>query len=260
MNEQKFWLDEPKMMGGRGVSLLIPAIASAIGFFAFAVLGFGFTELSVLPQWFRTGLVLVGAFALAFGGEIGTLSNTVEIFRKNGQANAWDWTALIVSALATLAAFLLAFSALFGARATWASWLQIYGPVVLGLLAALDSYGGFVEFGLYLNSFDKRYREWQDAKREFEQNPPDVDPVIERLISQVEQMQRELDESKYPVATLADWRDKVVSSLNGNRAGLLQVGKSAQEVVSEACKLAGFRAPVGLSNQTYNNWKKLLEA
>ena len=164
--ENDFWLAKPSSLGWRGVSLLIPACASAVGFFAFAVLGFGFTELSLLPDGFRTGLVLVGAFALAFGGEIGTLSNTVEIFRKRGNITTWDWLALIVSVLATLAGFLLAFAALLGVKATWATLAQLYGPVILGLLAALDSYGGFVEFGLYLNTFDERMREWQAAYRQ----------------------------------------------------------------------------------------------
>lgn len=164
--ENDFWLAKPSPLGWRGVSLLIPACASAVGFFAFAVLGFGFTELSLLPDGFRTGLVLVGAFALAFGGEIGTLSNTVEIFRKRGNITTWDWLALVVSVLATLAGFLLAFAALLGVKTTWATWAQLYGPVILGLLAALDSYGGFVEFGLYLNTFDERMREWQAAYRQ----------------------------------------------------------------------------------------------
>lgn len=166
LKETDFYLDRPSVLGWRGVSLLVPAVASAVGFFAFAVLGFGFTELGALPQWFRTGLVLVGAFALALGGEIGTLSNTVEIFRKHGRQTVWDWGSLAISVLATLAGFLLAFSALLGARARWADWLQLYGPVLLGMLAALDSYGGFVEFGLYLNSYDERMQVWRD---QFEQ-------------------------------------------------------------------------------------------
>ena len=217
MEDNEFWLDEPKMMGWRGISLLVPALCSALGFFAFAVLGFGFTELSVLPQWFRTGLVLTGAFALAAGGEIGTLSNTVEIFRKNGQATIWDWAALIVSVLSTLAAFLLAFSALFGARAEWSSWLQKYGPVVLGLLAALDSYGGFIEFGLYLNSFDNRYQEWKEAKQKADKDNlslGDIHNPYDDFQKQLVEMQKEIDRLQWPIATIADAR-KVLAKCNG---------------------------------------------
>lgn len=170
VRETDFYLDKPKMLGWRGLSLLIPACFSAIGFFAFAVLGFGFTELATLPETFRTALVLVGAFSLAFGGEIGTLSNTVEIFRKNGQATVWDWTALVISVLSTLASFLLAFSALLGATAGWSDWLLLYGPVLIGLLAALDSYGGFVEFGLYLSTYDERMKTWRLAFEQYKRD------------------------------------------------------------------------------------------
>jgi len=161
MKESDFYLKKPQVLGWRGAALLIPCLTSAIGFFCFAVLAFGFTELTVLPQAFRTGLVVVGAFTLAFGGEIGTLSNTVEVFRKNSLATKWDWATLVISVMSTLGCFLLAFSALLGAVTGWADWLRLYGPIVIGLLAALDSYGGFCEFGLYLNTFDKRMKKWQ---------------------------------------------------------------------------------------------------
>ncbi len=170
VNEQDFWLEKPTMMGLRGWSLLIPAAASSIGFFCFAVLAFSFTELSTLPADFRMALVLVGSFSLAFGSEVGTLSSVVEIYRKGERLGRWDKLALLISVLSTVGAFVLAFATLLGVKATWGVVVQLYGPVVLGLLAALDSYGGFMEFGLYLNGFDKRMQSWQrqfsDFKRE----------------------------------------------------------------------------------------------
>ncbi|HNT74217.1 MAG TPA: HTH domain-containing protein [Anaerolineae bacterium] len=170
VNEQDFWLEKPMMMGLRGWSLLIPAAASSIGFFCFAVLAFSFTELATLPAEFRMALVLVGSFSLAFGSEVGTLSSVVEIYRKGERLGRWDKLALLISVLSTVGAFVLAFATLLGVKATWGVVVQLYGPVVLGLLAALDSYGGFMEFGLYLNGFDKRMQSWQrqfsDFKRE----------------------------------------------------------------------------------------------
>lgn len=153
----------PKFMGIRALSLLIPSIAAAIGFFAFAVLSFSFTELTTLPEDFRKYLVLVGSFALAFGGEIGTLTATVEIFRKRETktTSLWDWIALVVSGIASTASFILAFATLLGVKATWSETVQIYGPIVLGILAMLDAYGGFVEFGEYLGSFDNRLEDWR---------------------------------------------------------------------------------------------------
>ena len=82
VTEQNFWLEKPRMMGLRGWSLLIPSVASAIGFFVFSALAFGFTELDTLPAIYRRVMVLLGAFALAFGSEIGTLSSITEIYRK----------------------------------------------------------------------------------------------------------------------------------------------------------------------------------
>lgn len=169
IRESDFYLDRPSALGWRGLSLLIPAIASAVGFFAFAVLAFGFTELNTLSDGFRTILVLVGAFSLAFGGEIGTLANVVEIFRKNGQCQVWDWLGLAVSAVSTLAAFVLAFAALLGVKATWGPAVQLYGPIILGVLSALDSYSGFMEFGLYLNTHDERMQEWRVQFEQFKE-------------------------------------------------------------------------------------------
>ena len=162
--EIKFWKKEPRPPARdlRAWSLLIPAIASAVGFFAFAVLAYSFTEINLLPGWFRVGLVIVGAFSLAVGGEIGTLTTTVEIYRKHarGAARRWDWIGLVVSLCATLGEFLVAFATLLGVRATWAEPVQLWGPVVLGLLSALDSYTNFMEFGFYLAEYDTRYERW----------------------------------------------------------------------------------------------------
>lgn len=166
ITEQDFYITKPQAMGLRGWSLLLPAVASSVGFFAFGVLAFSFTELEALGD-FRRVLVIVGAITLAFGSEVGTLASVTEIYRKGEILGKWDKFALGVSILATFGAFTLAFAELLGARATWGETVQMYGPVVLGLLAALDSYGGFMEFGLYLGTFDKRMSEWVYSFEEF---------------------------------------------------------------------------------------------
>jgi len=158
-----FYLDRPAMLGVRGWSLLIPSILAAIGFCAFAVLAFSFTELQSLTPAFRRWLVIVGSFALATGGELGTLSNVIEIFRKRKHAEAWDWLSLAISAAATMAAFILSFAALLGVNATWSEAVKLYGPIVLGVLAAFDAYAGFAEVGMYLSTYDARMSEWQHA-------------------------------------------------------------------------------------------------
>jgi hypothetical protein len=163
ITEADFYLDRPKMLGIRGWSLLLPAILAAVGFCAFAILAFSFTELESLPAAFRRGLVIVGSFTLAIGGELGTLSATVEIFRKRKQAETWDWLSLAISALATMAAFILSFAALLGVNATWSEFVKLYGPLALGVLAAFDAYSCFAEVGMYLSTYDDRMSEWQAA-------------------------------------------------------------------------------------------------
>jgi hypothetical protein len=167
IRESDFYLDRPKALGWRGLSLLVPACMSAIGFFAFAVMAFGFTEIETLAPGYRTTLVLVGAVSLAAGSEIGTLSAVVEIFRKNEQCKAWDWIGLGISALCTLTAFVLSFAALLGVQATWSEIVKLYGPIILGALSALDAYSGFMEFGLYLNSHDERMQDWRVQFEQF---------------------------------------------------------------------------------------------
>lgn len=153
-------MTKPKPLGFRGLSLLLPSIASAVGFFCFAVLAYSFTEIQGLSVGFRRGLVLVGAFTLAFGSEVGTLSNVVEIYRKPRRV-IWDWLALVISGATTVTSFALAFAVLILRDLAWVTMVRDYGAVALGVLAALDSYGGFVEFGLYLNSHDARIDEWE---------------------------------------------------------------------------------------------------
>jgi len=165
--EQEFYLEKPRPMGWRGWSLLLPSIVSAIGFTCFASIGFGFVEMDALGAGFRQTVVLLGAFSLAIGGEMGTVAQTVELFRKRDAARAWDWAGLVISVLASLSAFILAFAALLGVRATWGATVQMYGPIVLGCLAALDAYGGFMSTGLYLATFDERMNEWRAAYERF---------------------------------------------------------------------------------------------
>lgn len=167
MNKQpQFWKPKPKSptRDFRSWSLLVPAMFSAVGFFAFAVLAFSFTELALLPSWFKIGLVILGALCLAVGGEGGTLTTTVEIFRKYRMKETvwWDWTGLVMSLCATLAEFLIAFATLLNVRAQiWSEPMQLWGPIALGLLSALDSYVNFMEYGLFLATYDKRMRQWE---------------------------------------------------------------------------------------------------
>ena len=162
----EFWKPRPKPFDIRALSLLIPSIGSAIGFFCFAVLAFSFTEIAQLGATFRQVLVIGGALCLAFGGEIGTLATAVEVHRKerNGSATTGDQRALKISIGATLGEFVIAFATLLGTKARWGTAAQEWGVIALGILAVLDAYAGFREFGYYLGEYDERLEAWKQQR------------------------------------------------------------------------------------------------
>jgi len=150
-------------------------MASVAGFCAFAILAYSFavwalfTGEQLLPSAYRVNLVIVGAIALAVGGEIGTPATVVEVFRKwcADEAKSWDWIALIASLAATALTFLLAFGALLGMYAAWSIVVTTWAPVALALIGALDAYAGMMEFGLYLGSFDRRHLVWEEGLKDW---------------------------------------------------------------------------------------------
>lgn len=175
VRRENYPVPEPKAMGARGWSLLGPILASVVGFCAFAVLAYSFTVWALftneqlLPSAYRINLVIVGAVALAVGGEIGTPATVVEVFRKQcvGEAKTWDWSALVASLAATALTFLLAFGALLGIYASWSVVVTTWAPVALALIGALDAYAGMMEFGLFLGSFDQRHRDWEEGLKDW---------------------------------------------------------------------------------------------
>ena len=202
---------------------------------------------------------MIGSFSLAFGGEVGTLANVVEIFRKNGQAQAWDWIGLAVSMLSTLAAFVLAFAALLGVQATWGATVKLYGPIVLGVLAALDAYAGFMEVGLYLSQYDARVLEWASLKERYDKRDFDADrraaraesaqPAREPAAIDAEPPRIRQESVTNPSprrATRDEWRE-LYPQLNGSRATLDADGVNAVLVAH------GFKK---LPQSTARDWAK----
>jgi hypothetical protein len=168
LTNSDFWMEKPRALGWRGLSLLIPSLITAVGLCSFAVLAFSFTELQTLPPQFKKALVLSGAFSLALGGEVGTVFSVIEIYRK-AHRSAQDKWALFISGSATIGAFLLAFAALLGVNAGWSDTVREWGPIAQGILTAMDGYGLFVELGLYLGTYDERRKFYEFKREEFRQ-------------------------------------------------------------------------------------------
>jgi hypothetical protein len=170
-----FWKAKPPPLVAdlRMWSLLVPSCCTAFGLFVFAVFGFSFTAIPSLPQQMLNTLVVIGGLALAFGGEIGTLTNSVEVFRKQaaGEAGWLDWVGIFVSACATFAEHMIAQAALASFQRGWVSFWQTDGIIVLLVLCVLDAYFGYLETGRYLNSYAKRMESWQGAyEREYKKH------------------------------------------------------------------------------------------
>jgi len=150
-------------------SLLLPSIVGAIGFFCYATIAFALVELANVPPAFHYTLVIIGAPCVAFAAEMGTPASVVEVLRKKGMGKHlqfWDKAALVISICTTCTAFLMAFVNLLVLEVWWADVVRLYGPAVLALVAGLDSYMLFGEFGLALAEYDGGLQTWHKEKYE----------------------------------------------------------------------------------------------
>ena len=171
LDPKNFYIVQPKRPGvdARAWMLSAPSLAAVVGLFCFSVLAYSFTELSTWTEEFRYAMVIIGAFTLAAGSEIGTYAAVKEIFRRSrgGKISKPDIGALFISGLATAAALFLSIAALMGARGGWPDWVVQYGPIGVIICTALDAYAGMMESGLYESTFDDRYEEWQEKYHEW---------------------------------------------------------------------------------------------
>lgn len=249
MTEQTFWKPEPKepWKDWRTYSMLIPILSSALGGCLFMALGFSFTEMGSILQSVRTGLVIVASFTVAFGSSFGSVGSGIEVFRKRytGDAQGWDWISLGVSTLTTVAGFAMGFAALLGATTTWSEIAVIYGSIVVGTLAALDSTGDMIELGGLFGSYEARVERWRVEREQWRvqtgqnlvqvgddltQKLDDLTQGILHLTQRDGELDREfaylnesmgqlVDRWSWPTATRADV-ERVTDHLDGDRANL----------------------------------------
>lgn len=249
----KFWLPKPKAPSKdiRAWFLGIPCFASALGFCAFAILAYSFTELQTLPPEFKTNLVIFGALTLAIGGEIGTLACVIEIYRKVclGDQTIWDWVALVLSLAATLAAFVLSFAALLGAQASWSRTVQIWGPIGLGICAALDAYAGMLELGLLVGSFDRRMQKWEKLRLDWlfgeHGGTPALAPALKKELDmgdtqEFTPVKRPIKKEKSPIEKRKRGRPRKSpkKSVSGPQEGI-EEGEDGWNVVCPVCGWEG---------------------
>lgn len=110
-----------------------------------------------------------------FSKAIKMIDRTLE--REERGAIAWDWIGLVVSAITSLSAVVLAYFSGVDVSDTIYAWLPVvqqWAPLGLFVCGVLDGYINHGEFGLFLASFDERVRQWyadrEVARKEVERH------------------------------------------------------------------------------------------
>lgn len=173
MNTQpKFWKKRPApyWCDIRAWSLIIPAMAAALGGIAYSIQGLAVSQGGVLPAAWVDSAIAWGAVLLGVGCEGGTISACIEIARKRrdgdtatvrlfGRAVAIDGIGLVVSYCATVVARMLALRP--------AQSVAVIGLLVVASVA--DAYFLFTEAGEYLSIRDRNVARWETARWYYEE-------------------------------------------------------------------------------------------
>lgn len=268
-NEQEqFWKPQPRepWHDWRTYSMLLPILSSALGACIFFALGLAFAEIANIPDKWKTPLVLVASFTVAFGSTFGSVGSGIEIFRKVHikQAKFQDWVSLGISTATTVAGFAMGFAALLGATEDWSRVALIYGSLVVGTLAALDSSGDMIELGGLYGSFEARYENWLNEREEWraangEHSPAngeerekmrnDLTDLVKRVAELEKRLHHEIEKQNWPVARVQDF-EEVRAQMNGHGAGM-----TAEQLEMELDKRQ-MRMP---SASTVARWLSMIE-
>ena len=165
----------------------------------------------------------------------------------------------------------MAFASLLGTSASWSETVKLYGPIALGVLAALDSYGGFIEFGLYLNSYDKRLEVYQDAmgyhkRAEFEQaqaakfalREKELDAKLAQLESKPEAKPAKIEETVQEAPKQAPTVDQLNEARLESKRARMRATLQAFAADPHATQ-ADVGQAVGVSRATVGNYLAELE-
>jgi len=168
---ETFWKPKPRepWRDWRTYSMFVPILSGAAGSCIFFALGLKFSQMDTLAQ--NSGLVTFASFAVAFGSTFGSVGSGIEVFRKRytGEAKNWDWAGLAISTVTTVVGFALGIASLLGATGWWSEYARVYGIVIAGTLAALDSGGDMIELGGLFGSYDQRMERWLEEQEAWAQ-------------------------------------------------------------------------------------------
>lgn len=247
--------------------LLGPIAVSVIGMVISGLFSFSFDSIAIISKDVQNWLVVIGSVLMVLGAEANTPGTFIEVFRKifKGETvTVWDYLAITLSAVGTLATLLIAnairimVSENFNLDAAWVAFVITWMPLVAALAVGFDYYGALAESGSLFASYEKRMEVWL-TRIEQEQSQPDLSTVdkfqsdISEFQNAVSELQSEIQYLQSPTATLTDWR-KMLQSLNGSKESYAKM--AALDAVREICKKHGFR--FDSSERTAYAWHKEL--
>jgi hypothetical protein len=255
---EQFWKPEPKepWHDWRTYSMLIPILSGTVGACIFMALGFSFTEMASIPARIRTPMVILASFTVAIGSTFGSVGSGIEVFRKRytGDAQGWDWISLAVSTATTVAGFGMGFAALLGATTGWSATARVYGSLVVGTLAALDSLGDMIECGGLFGSYETRVEQWRVERERWRvQTGQAVNSAESNVAQTLDALVQAVGELKqrwtWPEAHKSDF-DRICSRLNGGAPDLTRE-RLAVLLAEEQLNLP--------SSSTVDRWLKMVK-
>ena len=176
----EFWLPKPKLWDFQTVAILIPVCSSAIGLFLMSIESLVFAQFSSMPDNLRLWISIISAIFMAFGGEIGTVSNNIFVFGRLAKKNTkfytdwervtnWDFAGLIVSWLGTTLSMFIASATRPDSFASWQNIFAEWLILPLMILSVSDAIFGIIEFGTAYGQFDMRMMYWIGRRKEWDE-------------------------------------------------------------------------------------------
>lgn len=178
-NDESFWIPKPHKIDLMTISIVVPVLASGIGLFLMGIESMVFAQFESLPNEYRIYTSIFSAVLLAFGGEIGSVSNNVFLFSKYIKSKMqnrfewdivtyWEWIGFAVSWIATTLSMFIASSTRPNMVTGWKNFTSEWLLVPLMILAVSDIIFGTIETGVHLGTFDLRMMDWIVRKKQWQ--------------------------------------------------------------------------------------------
>ena len=218
IRERDFYLKKPRpalLRPWAWILVLFP-LSSTLGLAILAFFGFGFTAVAAIPN--QAELTLWAARCLALG-EVGSFFAVVEVFRKYRRRETawWDWVAISLSAITTIAAVVVGWAWATGSSIPWQAAIRANSALIMATLAVLDTTLAGSEGGLYLGeeaqelkNYQEKYDKWARKQEAILRDYNNLIIAAERAYFEAQLRQWEASNIVAPVNYTPQAEDKVL--------------------------------------------------